>query len=284
MDSQGADREAIGELRRKRKRNSEREKKRRKECHRIQMRKVKATESLSTDEKPRILSKPHFLSVGLPNGLEGKAHFLPNVFLPEKIELLALLLDNEKNFWKEKKDSRRLTDRSSRRYFIAGRWAAVGHTRPGVDMPHWAKPGGDICNFKDSRLLPLLLEFSEKASGLIKKYRPDVSDFLGHNSFNDVFGMFHLFFGLQGTVRFHRDPNDYISFAFPIRIEKNCGGGLILKDANVCFSNSVRDAVILDTDLLVHGNKEYNGAFESRQVGVFVVQKTYLRLKGIFPQ
>lgn len=245
MDSQGADREAIGELRRKRKRNSEREKKRRKECHRIQMRKVKATESLSADEKPWILSKPHFLSVGLPNGLEGKAHFLPNVFLPKKIKLLALLLDNEKNFWKEKKDSHRLTDRSSRRYFIAGRWAAVGHTRPGVDMLHWAKPGGDICR---------------------------------------LFGMFHLFFGLQGTVRFHRDPNDYISFAFPIQIEKNCGGGLILKDANVCFSNSVRDAVILDTDLLVHGNKEYNGAFESRQVGVFVVQKTYLRLKGIFPQ
>lgn len=178
------------------------------------------------------------------------------------------------------KDKRRSDGEDNRRYFVAGRWAAVGRSRAGIDKPHWAKPGGDISNM-DPELLVLLRHFGEVATGLLARYRPDIVEILRRFSFEDVFGLFHIFFSPKGATKLHRDPNDFICFVFPVEAEDNLQGGLEIGETSVCFQAKVGDATLLDSDELLHGSREYRGDPSKRIVGIFSIQKSYLRLRGV---
>ena len=68
---------------------------------------------------------------------------------------------------------------------------------------------------------------------------------------------------------------------FRIVTENNFGGGLEIGGTSLCFGAKVGDATLLDSDELLHGSREYQGDPNERLVGVFSIQKSYLRLKGV---
>lgn len=266
----------VSVQKRKKKREVERQKKRRK----TRMRKEKAVEEKQSKKEVYIRGTPTFLTVDTISGFSAKAHFLPKLFCVDKVGHLGALLRKEEQFWELKEDARRLQSNNKRNYFTAGRRAAQGHSRAGIDPVHWARPGGDISKL-DPELLLLLAEFSAMASNAVEKYRPEMSEILRRSFFSDIFGLFHIFFAVEGAVKLHRDPNDFISFIFPIEMESNAGGGLEIGGTSLCFQAKVGDATLVDSDLLLHGVRKYQGDPSARLVGVFAIQKSYLRLKGV---
>jgi hypothetical protein len=270
------DEEQFCDKKRKKNREIERQRKRRKK----RMRKEKAVEEKCNPIEVHIRGIPTFLSVTTMMGFLAKAHYFPGLLDIHTLRRLHDLLKKEERFWKFRKDSRRMASDDGRKYFIAGRWAAVGHSREGVDSAHWAKPGGDV-SLLNPELLLLLKEFWEIASILVEKYRPEMHEMLRKFSFSDVFGLFHIFFAVGGAAKLHRDPNDFLCFVFPIEMESNSRGGLEIGGTSICFQAKVGDATLLDSDVLQHGVREYQGDPNERLVGIFSIQKSYLRLKGV---
>lgn len=266
----------VSDRKRKKKREVERQRKRRKKRMRVE----KVVEGKGEPKEVYIRGTPTFLSVTTKTGFSAKAHYFPRLLDVSKLQHLGVLLKKEESFWKFRKDSRRMSSHDGRRYFIAGRWAAVGHSREGVDAAHWAKPGGDISQL-NPELLQLLKEFWEIASLQVEKYRPEMREILQKFSFSDIFGLFHIFFAVGGTTKLHQDPNDFLCFVFPIEMESDVGGGLEIGGTSVCFQAKVGDATLLDSDVLQHGVREYQGDPHARLVGIFSIQKSYLRLKGV---
>lgn len=230
---------------------------------------------------PVIRGKSTYLDFTDKKGCKGKLHFLKGCFDPSSCAELANLLNESSGYWKEKKDLRRASEESSgcRSYFTAGKWCAVGHAREGIDSTYWAKPVGNIATFPNLRLIELLSQFASKASVLLNRYRPDISCLT--QDLDNVFGQFHLFFAIRGIVRQHTDPNDAISFVFPLHAEPESKGGLEIGGTSICFSSQPGDAILFDSDVLSHGIPSYVAGPSERMVGIFVVQKTYLRIFGI---
>jgi len=268
----------------RKRRKSERERKRQRERSRKRMR-LKAIDlrGSSSCDLASALRKPTFLSVLTPKGTRGKLHFLKGIFPLEMCAKLAEMLERESPLWRDRRDPSRIpTDSASlsRSYFIAGKWCAVGHARPGVDGAHWAKPVGDLLVFPQQDMVECLQYFARVASENLERYQPEI--FHGvHGLYESIFGAFHIFFGLRGIVRQHVDRNDAISFIFPIQMEEGSKGGLEIGGSGLCCASKPGDAVLFDSDLLSHGVPEYLANPSERIVGVFAIQKNYLRLHGL---
>ena len=80
-----------------------------------------------------------------------------------------------------------------------------------------------------------------------------------------------------GQTSMHADSNDFITFLFIIHQDIGCRGGLEIGGADIVFKGDVGDAYLMDADTLYHCAR--NSSLE-RQVGIFVVHKTFLRLLG----
>jgi len=118
------------------------------------------------------------------------------------------------------------------------------------------------------------------ASGCVKKYRPKIAQLT--DQLDDFpFGSFHLFMCGQGSSKFHRDPNDYLSFLFPIQVEEGKKGALELGGLDAAFKWKVGDAILLDSRLVEHGIRDYEGNPENRWIGIFLLQHPFLKAKGL---
>jgi len=268
--------------RRKRKKDGA-EKERVRNRRKKRIRPILRTADASASSTTFIRGESTYLKVLLPRK-KAQLHFLRHLYSEEQCNVLAQLLldDAVSSFWKLKKDSRRSAEESVafRRYFVAGKWCAVGHSRPGVDTDFWAKPVGDISCFDSPKLMENLQYFAEKASSSLFRYRPDIFSIV-QGKYPPIFGPFNIFFAMRGTVRMHRDPNDVVSFIFPLQVEANSKGGLEIGGTSLCFSSGPGDAILLDSALLLHGIPIYEGNPQDRLVGVFAIQKDFLRLHGI---
>ena len=85
----------------------------------------------------------------------------------------------------------------------------------------------------------------------------------------------------QGSSKFHRDPNDYLSFLFPIQVEEGKKGALELGGLDAAFKWKVGDAILLDSRLVEHGIRDYEGNPENRWIGIFLLQHPFLKAKGL---
>mmetsp|Transcript_9978 Transcript_9978/g.13444 ORF Transcript_9978/g.13444 Transcript_9978/m.13444 type:complete len:220 (+) Transcript_9978:385-1044(+) len=185
----------------------------------------------------------------------------------------ALIKENQ---WETRKDTKRAA-RGSKVYYTSGWWVQLGHCNPKRDVPHIAGKGGK------AGVSPILNEqlicLGEQASKLLEKYRPDITSVLKEGpNFLREYGWFHLFMSPVGVSILHQDPNDFVSFIFVIQSELGALGGLEIGDLDLVFTWKVGDAVILDSNVLYHGSRDYLGYSEGRLVGIFLIHRTYLLL------
>jgi hypothetical protein len=115
---------------------------------------------------------------------------------------------------------------------------------------------------------------------LLKKYREKLFSLLPKDVVND-YNAFHLFMCPRGVAGMHRDRNDYVSFLFPISVESGKKGALELGGLGVAFKWEVGDVVILDSQTLQHGTREYEGDLNDRMIGIFIIHQSYLRKNGV---
>jgi hypothetical protein len=269
MDGQRAD--DLSKDMKKRKRNIEEE--------RTSHRKERLRKTvINLDDPPVTMTKSkNTVCVFLRHGqVFATAHIFRKIFSPEKLAHLSLLILAESNFWVEKKDRRCGT---LRKYFIAGKWTEQGHCRPGIDQVYWAKPGGDLSNFQSPELLPLIQEIGTIASDILCNYRPELVLPMLQAGYSSVFNLFHLFLAPLGTTKPHRDPNDYIAFIFPMKMDDDAQGGFSLPF--IRFKLNVGDCILFDSDLLDHGVLEYIGEQDDRHVGVLLIHKTFMRIHQV---
>jgi len=139
---------------------------------------------------------------------------------------------------------------------------------------------GDIFQFPNQLLMESLAEISSIATSLLKRYRPDIYSGVS-GIYKDIFGPFNLFFGVRGTVCQHTDFNDVISVIFPIRTVYQAKGGLEIGGSSLCFNSQPGDVILLDSDLLSHGVPQFDADPIHRMVGIFIIQKSFLRLHGL---
>jgi len=70
-----------------------------------------------------------YLEATLPSGQEGQVHFFKSIFSKEDLRLLETFLEEDSFAWVSKEDKRHLQPScgTSRKYFKAGKWSAIGH-------------------------------------------------------------------------------------------------------------------------------------------------------------
>lgn len=229
---------------------------------------------------------PHFVSTSttllFPLGESLlRVHYFRKCFTSQKMATLRRLMLSESKFWTEKLDpSRSLESSSLRSYFLAGRWTAQAHDRPGVDSIYWAGSGGSINNFESECTLPFLEKLAAKASSKLCRFCPELCSKLDSVPYRDVFGYFHLFMGTAGGSKMHCDRNDLISFLFMIDRSPGPSGGFELGGTDVVFKFDVGDAIILDSCAFPHGSRGDVFSMSNRLVGIFVIHKSMMRILG----
>lgn len=79
----------------------------------------------------------------------------------------------------------------------------------------------------------------------------------------------------------HRDRNDWLSFLFLIETEPDVGGELEIGGSSLALAWQVGDVVVLDSSKLFHGARNYMGDPKKRKVGIFIIQKSFLKINGV---
>ena len=160
---------------------------------------------------------------------------------------------------------------------ILFRWTAQGHSATGDPIHPAGRAGKDAAS--RAFLRELMAPLAEVASDLLRKYRPSVVEILPPGP--DDFGIFPLFMCPAGLSKLHRDKNDMISFLFLIRAEKGKKGGLELGGLELGLKWEVGDVIIIDSQTLPHGSRDYGGDSKERMVGLFIIHKSMLRVRGV---
>jgi len=204
-----------------------------------------------------------------------KVHYIRGAFLVEDMRQLAIALRDAKTWeWREDRT------RGNKNFFITGNWTEQGHAGPGDSVFPAGKAGKKEAE-TGIGLNIFLQSYAVVASNLLRKLRPDVVALLADLKTPSQFDLFHLFMSPEGTAKMHKDRNDLVAFLFLIDTDENCGGGLEIGGTDYCFNWRVGDAIILDSWALAHGTRKYLGEKKNRLLGIFVIQKPYLRVHSI---
>ena len=237
-----------------------------------------------TADRCYIHNKNVYVEVQTRDGKVNRAHFVKQFFSVKEMEMLHETL-HSCDYWKRKEDKR-----GDRPETIMGVWPARGHCNPG-DPTYPAGFGG---KYEDKLqypiLTPVLERLGEKATLLVKEKRPDIYNLLkGENQLCSNFGLFHLFLSPLGFSLFHKDSFDYVAFIFGVHVNPNStGGALEIGGSKRAFNIRVGDVLMLDSDALWHGSRDYQGDEDpffphedDRMVGIFVLHRTFLKLRGV---
>lgn len=208
-----------------------------------------------------------------------KAIFLKGVFTVTEMQKLArFLLEDNEDGWEFKNDKKR----GPKCFFITGMWTEQGHCNPG-DPIHPARLAGKRPEETTQRTHAFLQPFAERACTATRKHRNDLLPVLNELPQSvRVFQDFPLFMAAEGMARMHKDENDFVSFLFLMKSEGE-GGELEIGGARTCFDWKVGDAILLDSALLYHATRKFQGRTKDRVVGLFIIHKSLLRVCGILP-
>jgi hypothetical protein len=224
-----------------------------------------------------------FLHMRVGNSLR-RAHFIKSFLNEEDISALHQALE-KCNYWELREDVR-----GDRPTTVVGEWTGRGRARHKVDPVHPAGVGGKAELTSDGSLSLILQRIGEKLSSLIELKRPDVAGVLKEYGLEkSLFGFFHLFMAPRGYCCMHRDSNDFISVCVGINTPPNLGGALEFGGSGLAFDIRKGDVLIMDSSEIYHGSRPhrgkedpYNPKPEDRIVGIFIIWKHYLRLKGFY--
>jgi hypothetical protein len=224
-----------------------------------------------------------FISCGKRKKKLLRAHFIKSFFEEEQISELHQVLE-KCNYWEPREDVR-----GSRLTSIVGQWTARGRNRLAADPIHPAGKGGVAEQTSDGRLTLILEKMGRQLSLLVARKRGDIDGTLReYGLVENGFGIFHLFMAPRGYCDMHNDSNDYISVCVGINTPKK-GGALELGGTGKGFNIMRGDVLIMDTDELYHCSMENSGTEDSsvphpedRIVGIFILWRKFLRIKGFF--
>jgi len=212
--------------------------------------------------------------------MESKCVFFKGVFTKAEMSKLAKLLKASQLF--EYKIDKTC---GNKEFFTNGKWTEQAHARPGIDTPHPAGLAGKSGSDENEHIADFLKILAVKVSNLLWKYRDDVQKLV--SDLDNDYNSFHLFMCPRGISKMHKDQNDLLSFMFKIQKVKSGGGGqLELGGTNLAIDWNVGDAIMIDSSQISHGSRLLNlenlekGAENERMVGLFLVQKPYLRVNG----
>ena len=188
------------------------------------------------------------------------------------------------SLWQFKDD----TKRGPKPFYFARNWTARGH---GVSGGEVFQAGGKVNSnalYEERKEVEdILLDLCPHVCQLLKKYRPDITNLFQNYTENDpdfLFGYFHLFMAAQGLSTMHKDSNDLISFMFVIKQKEEAGGELEVGGTNKAIAWEVGDGIFMDTADLFHGSRQFEGPEEERLVGLFIIQKPFMRVKKLLPR
>jgi hypothetical protein len=229
-------------------------------------------------EKPWIYHQSVFLFITCGrNNRVMRAHFVKSFFSQEEmINLHEALI--QADYWEVLNDIR-----GKRPTTIVGEWTAQGHNRKAADPIHSAGKGGEAEErlVHNGALSCILKRLGTKLSHLLIDKRGDVAGVLQERKMEEgLFGFFHLFMSPQGYCGMHHDRNDFISVAVGISTP-NKGGALEIGGTGKAFNLLRGDVCILDSDRLYHGSTKHEESDQVRIVGLFIIWRNYLRVKGL---
>ena len=167
---------------------------------------------------------------------------------------LIELLDSDQQWWENCFDSNQSSSENGKKiYLVTGEWNGQGHFQHGIDSIYDAGKAGKLEKKRRNQLLcETLLSFSQIASRLLEKYKSDLTSVVKSFDFFS-FGSFHLFIASKGTFSYYQNPNDFVSFLFPIQTGgKEMKGGLELGGLQVAFQWEEGDAILLNSRGLEH--------------------------------
>ena len=168
--------------------------------------------------------------------------------------------------------------RGEKTYKMCGLWNELGKIVPERDCIHLCGKGGKHGVSKE--LNDQLIDLGNAASDMLRYYRPDVTNVLQRREYPKMYGLFHIFMCSQGPSILRQDENDFISVLFLIRSAVRGKAGLEIGDLDLVFSWQPGDMIILDSDILWHGTRDWHKdlAKEDHLVGIFLVHRSFLYL------
>jgi len=210
------------------------------------------------------------------------AFYMKRVFSSSEMQDLASQL-NEAEGWEYQKDP----NRGDKPFYIVGDWTARGHNRFGLDTTFAAGLAGKLERSTGMGLSQFLVPYASKASKALRyalgKRAPDLLSTLDElaATATNLYGDFHLFMCPEGAANMHQDKNDWLSFLFLIETEPDKGGELEIGGSARALAWQVGDAVVLDSSQLYHGVRHYRGDPNKRKVGIFIIQRDFLKKNNI---